>query len=705
LRLRNGDFTPGETIKQLRVLLLEDSTLDADLITASLYADGMECDVECVQTRQEFVRALDIGGISVILSDYSLPGFDGMTALELATEMQPGVPFIFVSGYLGEDLAIETLKRGATDYVLKSRLDRLVPSVQRALREAKEREERSRIETSLRLLSNASLVLSSLDYSTTMTRVAQLAVPHFADICLVDIRSENGTIERVAVAVHDEGRSEAAQKLLEYAPRTESLHPAQIVLQEGKSQLISDIPANFLESSAHDARHLETIRQLDIQSVMVVPLRADGHILGAMTFISTSAERRYELLDVALAEDLALRCAQAVENARLHRKTVDALRARDEFLAVLSHELRSPLTSILGWVQILQEDDLQKETLAQGLTVIERNTRVQVQLIQELLEVSRIITGRLRLEMAPVQVSDIINNVVDLMAPTAQAKGVLVDFVNEANGSLVLGDEPRLQQVFWNLASNALKFTPKAGHVEITLSRSDDFVSVRVKDSGEGISSEFLPYVFDRFRQANSSSTRQHGGLGLGLAIVRHLTEMHGGSVTAESEGEGRGAAFTVRLPLRAALVDSSETNEAQQARSGEENAHALHLSSLEGVQVLIVEDGDDARAVLEAILQRAGAQVKSASSVSGAMSALEGYQPDVIVSDIGMPDEDGYALMQRLKEWELKSKIRLPAVALTAYASEQDRLRALSAGFRAHLPKPVEPSLLIATIATVIRD
>jgi signal transduction histidine kinase len=703
LRLSNGDCTPGETIKQLRVLLLEDSALDADLITASLDVGGMECHVNYVQTRQEFVGALDAGGISVILSDYSLPSFDGMTALELATEMQPGVPFIFVSGYLGEDLAIETLKRGATDYVLKSRLDRLVPSVQRALREAKEREERSRIETSLRLLSNASLVLSSLDYSTTMTRVAQLAVPHFADICLVDIRGEDGTIERVAVADADAKRSNIAQQLLEYAPKTESQHPAQVVLQEGKSQLISDIPAEFFESTAQDARHLETIRQLDIQSCMVVPLRADGHILGAMTFLSANAERRYEQLDVALAEDLALRCAQAVENARLHRKTVDALRARDEFLAVLSHELRSPLTSILGWVQILQEDDLEKETLSQGLTVIERNTRVQVQLIQELLEVSRIITGRLRLEMAPVQVSNVIRNVVDLMAPTAQAKGVVVEFKNKANDASILGDEPRLQQVFWNLASNALKFTPKAGRVEISLSRTDDFVSVQVKDSGEGISRDFLPYVFDRFRQANSSSTRQHGGLGLGLAIVRHLTEMHGGSVTAESEGAGQGAAFTVRLPLRQNGADVLGAEEEPEQTSGETNEASL-LSSLEGLQILVVEDGDDARVVLEAILQRAGAQVAAAASVREAMLFLQENQPDVIVSDIGMPDEDGYALMQRLKEWELKSKVRIPAVALTAYASEQDRMRALSAGFRAHLPKPVEPSLLIATIATIVR-
>lgn len=689
----------------MRVLLLEDSPLDADLITEWLQSGGLDCHVDCVQTRSDFIAALQNNDISVILSDYSLPSFDGITALELAQQFRPLVPFIFVSGYLGEDRAIETLKRGATDYVLKDRLERLVPSVLRALREAKERLDRKRMETSLKVLSDASLVLSSLDYSTTLSQVARLAVPHFADICLVDLQGEDGTIERVAVADSNEQRAETTRRLLAFTPRDNDDHPSQVVLRDGKSQLVRELPPNFLENNVQDEEHLALLRGLNIQSCVVVPLRSDGRVLGAMIFLSTTAEHRYEALDVALAEDLAQRCALAVENARMHRKTVEALRARDEFLAVLSHELRSPLTSILGWVQILQEEGVERETIAQGLGVIERNTRVQVQLIQELLEVSRIITGRLRLEMAPTHISEVVTNVIELMAPTAQAKGIAVNVINEASDTLILGDEPRLQQVFWNLVSNALKFTPKSGHVDVSLSNDAEFVTVKVKDSGEGIPSEFLPYVFDRFRQANSSSTRQHGGLGLGLAIVRHLTEMHGGAVTAESEGEGQGATFTVRLPLRPATTDLSASPETDEAASSVKSNAALDLPSLSGLQVLIVEDGDDARAVLEAILKRAGATVRAASSVSEAMLALEDEKPDVIVSDIGMPDEDGYALMHRLKEWELKSQIRIPAVALTAYAGEQDRLRALSAGFRSHLTKPVEPNLLITTLAAIIRE
>ncbi|RYG67381.1 response regulator, partial [bacterium] len=548
-----------------------------------------------------------------------------------------------------------------------------------------------------------SLVLSSLDYSTTLTRVAQLAVPHFADICIVDILQEDGIIARVAVADADESRNDITQRLLSYSPETESEHPAQKVIRNNQSQLLAELPPSFLEVNSQDGAHLETLQQLGIQSAMLVPLSTDGHSLGVMTFLSTSEARRYDPLDVTLAEDLARRCALAVENARLHRKTVDALRARDEFLAVLSHELRSPLTSILGWVQILQDENLEKEILAQGLGVIERNTRVQVQLIQELLEVSRIITGRLKLDMAPVLVSEVIGNVLETMAPTAQAKGVEMIFENRADTALILGDEPRLQQVFWNLVSNALKFTPKAGQIEVSLSKADEFVVVNVKDSGEGIPKDFLPYVFDRFRQANSTSTRQHGGLGLGLAIVRNLAEMHGGSVTAQSEGESQGATFTVRLPLRPTLTEVESSEAVANLSSPGDSSENSPTTSLNGVRVLVVEDGDDAREVLKAILQRAGAVVYGVASVDAALEALEKSHPDIIVSDIGMPDKDGYALMQQLKEWELTSDIRIPAIALTAYASDQDRLKALSAGFRAHLTKPIEPSLLVTTLADIL--
>ncbi|RYG56254.1 response regulator, partial [bacterium] len=275
---RSGHNPKGKHL-QLRVLLLEDSPLDADIITDWLQSGGLDCGVNRVQSREEFAAALKSGGVDVILSDYSLPSFDGMAALTLAQEMRPAIPFIFVSGFLGEDLAIESLKRGATDYVLKGRLERLVPSVLRAIREARQNTDRKKMETSLRLLSDASLVLSSLDYSTTLTRVAQLAVPHFADICIVDILQEDGVIARVAVADADESRNDITQRLLSYSPETESEHPAQTVIRNNQSQLLAELPPSFLEVNSQDGAHLETLQQLGIQSAMLVPLSTDGHSL------------------------------------------------------------------------------------------------------------------------------------------------------------------------------------------------------------------------------------------------------------------------------------------------------------------------------------------------------------------------------------------------------------------------------------------
>jgi len=689
----------------LRVLLLEDSPLDADLILDWLESSGLNCQLTCVQTRIHFIEALRDGEHDVILADYSLPGFDGLAALQIAQETRPEVPFIFVSGYLGEDLAIETLKRGATDYVLKSRLERLVPSVERAIREAKEREDRKRIESTLHILSQASLVLSSLDYSTTLSLVAKLAVPHFANYCLVDVLSEDGNLERVAVAQDDSQQSDIAQELLKYAPRISRVNPIQQVIENKQPQLLPAISPDLLETSNIDETQRDVLNQLNLQSCMIVPLLAEGEVLGAMTLISSSSRRSYDSLDLSLAGDLARRCAMAIENARLHQKTLDALRSRDEFLAVLSHELRSPLTSILGWVQLLQDGELDEEMQQRAFEVIKRNTQSQVQLIQDLLEVSRIITGRLSLKMAPVSISQLIENVIDLIKPTASTKGVNVKFINESKESQVLGDEPRLQQVFWNLLSNATKFTSKGGEVILHLTNDGGFVRIAVRDTGEGISPSFLPYVFDRFRQANSSSTRQHGGLGLGLSIVRHLSEMHGGSVQAISDGLGSGATFIVNLPI--IPKDYVDGNAIENAESPIENTvneiPETYLSSLHGINILLVEDGDDARDLIAAVLKRAGAKVTDVSSVADAMREITQSDFDVLVTDIGMPKEDGYSLIQRVKTWEIEKQKSLPAIALTAYASEQDRLRALEAGFQMHLAKPIEPSLLLSSVAEMM--
>jgi signal transduction histidine kinase len=693
-----------DIITTLKILLLEDSPLDADLVIDWLQDGGLNCQFNCVQTRDDFVKALREGGFELILADYSLPGFDGIAALELAQELRPQIPFIFVSGYLGEDLAIETLKRGATDYVLKGRLERLLPSVERALREAKERDERRRIDTTLHILSQASLSLSSLDYETTLSHVARLAVPHFADLCLVDVVAEDGSIERVAIAHAAPLHHEIAGQILQQAPGRNSEHPIRQVLELKQSRLLPTVTPEMLTGYARDENHLQLLLQLGIESVMLVPLLANGQALGVMSLISCSSERHYDTLDLALAEDLARRCAMAIENARLHRKTLNALRARDEFLAVISHELRSPLTAILGWTHLLQDDELDSAMQTHAIDVIERNTKVQLQLIEDLLDVSRIITGRLRLEMKSVSVSKIIENVLTLITPTARTKGIQVELVNRAQTDLITGDEARLQQIFWNLVSNAIKFTPAQGQVHIELSDEDHILSVVVQDSGEGIDASFLPYVFDRFRQANSSSTRQHGGLGLGLSIVRHLSEMHAGTVEVHSGGPGQGASFTVKLPFRTPASPLADVGEKNPELPTE--IKKSKRATLEGRRILLVEDGEDARHIIATILRHAGANVTAVSCAADAMKALRANPPEVLISDIGMPTEDGYSLRRRVKEWESQQHQRIPAIALTAYASEKDRQLSLAAGFELHLTKPIEPDLLISSIdALLSRD
>ncbi|MBW3637323.1 MAG: response regulator [Armatimonadetes bacterium] len=688
-------------IARLHVLLLEDSPLDADLIVDWLGSDGLDCRVHRVQTREDYLAALREGCFDLILADYSLPSFDGIEALEIAQQERPNWPFIFVSGRLGEELAIETLKRGATDYVLKSRLERLLPSVKRALREAKERDERRRIETTLQILAEASLVLSSLDYATTLARAARLAVPHFADYCLIDVVAENGNMERVAVAHADAEQEPLVQQLLQYGPVAGWQHPLWEVMDSGRSQLLVEVSDALVEEIARDERHLQILQQLGVCSAMVVPLLADGRTLGVMSLVSSTPQRNYSPLDLSLAEDLARRCAMAVENARLHRKTLDALKARDEFLAVLSHELRSPLTAILGWSQIIQGDDMDRQTLAHGLSVIERNAATQARLIEDLLEVSSIITGRLKLQMAPVALAQVVQNGVNSLAPVWERKGIEVEFSNRVTSDRMLGDEPRLQQIVWNLISNAIKFTPRGGRIEVTLEAEGPQFVLGVKDSGEGISPEFMPFLFDRFRQADSTSTRRHGGLGLGLAIVRHLAEMHGGTVQACSDGIGHGATFSVRLPQ---LPPSKAPDAAESPPAARSNGGAEAVS-LDGLKVLLVEDGDDARELLATALRMFGAQVATAASAQEAMDALGQNAPDVLVSDIAMPGEDGYALMRRVKAWASEHNRHLPALALTAYAGEQDRLQALSVGFAAHLAKPVEPGKLAGAVASLLRN
>ena len=413
--------------------------------------------------------------------------------------------------------------------------------------------------------------------------------------------------------------------------------------------------------------------------------------------LTTNAQLQSEIAERTLAQQRAAELLQREQVARAEVENVN--RSKDEFLAILSHELRTPLNAILGWSEILRSGDASAEEVQEGFQVIDRNARAQARLVEDVLEVSRIICGKVRLSIAPVDLTMVVEAALASARPAAAAKNIRLNQDIHDVPPEVPGDAVRLQQVIWNLLSNAIKFTPKHGEVTVRAARTGDRLVIEVADTGIGIKTDFLPFVFDRFRQSDGSITRSHGGLGLGLSISRHLVEMHGGTISATSNGEGQGSVFTAALPLSFPFkaVEPTETLPAAPQMSvsppGQEN------SSLEGISVLVVDDEPDSRRVVVRQLLRAQATVREAESVSQADATLQSWVPDVLISDIAMPGEDGYSLVKRLRSSVQPALRQLPAVALTAFARLEDQTRALEAGFQKHLPKPFDPHALISAI------
>ncbi|HYO62820.1 MAG TPA: PAS domain S-box protein [Pyrinomonadaceae bacterium] len=555
-------------------------------------------------------------------------------------------------------------------------------------------------------LSEASRVLSSsLDYSATLARVARLSVPELADWCAVDVVEEDHTVRRLAVAHVDPAKVEWAHEIQErYPPDMDAPRGVPQVLRTGVSEIYPDITDEMLAQAAKDEAHLRLLRSVGFSSAMLVPLTARGRTHGVVTFITAESGRRYTPQDLALAEDLARRAAVAVEHARLYESAQRANRLKDEFLATVSHELRTPLTAILGWAHMLRRDIGDETTRRHALEVIERNAYAQKQLIEDILEVSRVVTGKVRVEVRPVELVPVVEAAREAVQPAAEAKGIRMESAYDVEAASVSGDPDRLQQVVWNLLTNAVKFTPQGGRVSIRVARAGAAAEVSVSDTGEGIPPEFLPHVFERFRQADMGTTRRHGGLGLGLSIVRHLVEMHGGSVRAESGGAGRGSTFTVRLPLRGADEFAPPLEQTTQS-AGHDAPTARPPGSLAGLRLLVVEDEPDTLDLLRMFLSGYGADVTTARSAAEALAALDLARPDVIVSDVGMSNVDGYELLRRVRALGPSRGGDVPAVALTAYAREEDRALALDAGFNEHVPKPVDPSALAKVIAALVGD
>jgi PAS domain S-box-containing protein len=565
--------------------------------------------------------------------------------------------------------------------------------------EAREREHR-RVEFFARV---AETLSKSLDYEETLKNVAHLAVPRVADWCAVDVVQEDGELARLAVAHVDPGKVELAREVRRRYEDPSAPYSAISVIRTGSPALIPEITDAMVVASAQgDLERVAMVRSLGLQSYLCVPMVSGGRVRGALTLAVGESGRRYGEDDLKFAMDLATRAALAVENARSYQELERANRLKDEFLGTLSHELRTPLNAIVGYARIARSGMITEEKMPRALETIERNAAALTQMVEDILDVSRIVAGKMRLNVQPVELPLVLHEALDTMTPAATAKHIRIRSVVDPHVGPISGDPDRLRQVIWNLLSNAIKFTPKDGQIQVRLERIDSSVEIVVSDTGIGIPTDFLPHIFERFRQGEGGTSRQHSGLGLGLAIVRNLVELHGGTVSASSNGAGTGATFRVRLPIM--IVHAPERPEQRVHPRHERRGSVGPLPELHGVHVLAVDDEPDSLRLLTETLEAAGARVTTASSGAAALEKAQHAKPDVILADLGMPLMDGFELIQRLRQSPDKDMRAIPAAALTAYGRSEDRARTLQAGFEMHLSKPADPVELASAVKALAR-
>ena len=689
----------------LHLLLIDDNQDDRALAIRELKQEFPALHIEAVADADAFQHALTCGQFNCVITDYRLRWSDGLKILGDVKSRYPHYPVIMFTDSGTQEVAVEGMKLGLDDYLIKSpkHFVRLPIAVRSAL-------SRKRAEQRAKFLADTSaLLVSSLDARTIATQVMQLAVPAFADWCFLDIVNSNLTVfdNPIVVAADPEKADLVIELRRRFPPPADAKFGAPNVLRTGQPELVTEIPEPLIPSIAQNEEHLHLLKQLQATSYMIVPLMTQERKLGTIAFALARSGYHYTNDDLAMALDLAHRMALAIDHARLYQEAHNANRVKDEFLAIVSHELRTPLNSILGWAQILVNRQLDEATTRRALEIIDRNARLQNKLIDDILDISRIIQNKIRLDICPVHLVSVIHAAVEIVRSQAEAKHINIELQLDPNVGQVNGDAERLQQIVWNLLSNAIKFSPNHGQITVALQQLDTKVQITVSDTGEGIRAEFLPYIFDRFRQGDEITTRSHNGLGLGLAIVRHLVEMHQGSIYASSEGTDKGATFTIQLPTKAAHTPPM-TEQYNSAFQG--------FPNLSGLRVLVCDDDIDSLELIAFILEECQIEVSKAESATQAFQLLSeqcpDHCPDILISDIGMPDEDGYSLIRRVRTlaaeqgWKLStSGESVPkAIALTAFAREEERDQALAAGFQLHLPKPVEPSNLITAILHLIQ-
>ena len=655
---------------RVNVLLVDDRP--ENLLALEAILNSPSYNLVQASSGTEALRCLLNQDFAVILLDVQMPGMDGFETATLirSRDRSRSTPIIFITAFSSNDTHVfKGYSLGAVDYLFKPLKPEILTSKVQVFVEL--------FQKTVEVKQQATqLAAVNTELSKSEERFRTLCACSPLGIYVADVEGRctyiNPRCQAICGLTLEENLAEVWQR---------EVHP------EDRDRVVADWLAWIKESQEYSNEFRlagsENVRWIHVQSS---PMFSDlGKLIGHVGTVRDITDRKQ-------AEE---------ERGRLIREQVarqEAERAnqmKDEFLAILSHELRTPLNAILGWSRLLRVKKFDEETIDKALETIERNAKSQAQLIEDILDVSRILRGKLNLNKHPIRLESVIELAIDSLQPLAEEKSIVLELTSSPNVGEVIGDFDRLQQIVWNLLSNAIKFTQEEGKVEVRLESVGDEAQIQIIDNGIGIEPDFLPYVFDRFRQADSSTTRSYGGLGLGLAIVRHLVEQHGGKVYAENN-PGEGAKFTVALPLaqRNALADEDDWSELSD--------QAETLPTLVNLQLLVVDDDDDTREFLIALLEEEGAMVRSASSVAEALAALDSSWPDVLLSDIGMPGADGYELIARVREMEVLRGGMMPAIALTAYARESERQQALEAGFQMHLSKPVEVSQLIAGIANL---
>ena len=676
---------------KVNVLLVDD--YPENLLALEAILEKLDQNLVRASSGEEALRCLLDQDFAVILLDVQMPGIDGFETATLIRERTRSqhTPIIFMTAFSSSDsLVFKGYSLGAVDYLFKPVKPEILTSKVAVFVDLFKKTEEVKRQAAQLGAMNAELRQSE-------ERFRSLSACSPVGIFLTDIAGR---------CIYTNPRYQVICGLDEAASLGEGW--LQSVHREDQTRAITEWSAYTQKGREYsDEFRFQTpdgsIRWTHVRSS---PMISDhGKLLGHVGTIEDVTERKQA--EAARSQFMREQIARQEAEA--------ANRIKDEFLAILSHELRTPLNAMLGWARLLRTRKFDEATTSKALETIERNAKVQAQLIEDILDVSRIIRGKLRLMIRPVNPVGVIEAAIDALRPMADGKSIQLETKFDSGGDLVLGDPDRLQQIVWNLLSNAIKFTPEEGKVEVDLSfgqedtSSDNgqappqrYAQIQVTDTGIGISPEFLPYVFDRFRQADSTTTRPYGGLGLGLAIVQHLVELHSGTVEATSNPDGPGARFIVKLPQVAALIDPQDAEEGYpMTHLGTVNTEVPSLASL---RVLVVDDDPDTREFLATALEQYGAEVNIVASAADAMIALSNFKPNVLVSDIGMPQADGYQLIRYIRSLKAEEGGSIPAIALTAYTRVEERKRAIEAGFQMHLAKPVEPGELVAAVAKLVK-